>query len=76
MSSTAARRNWRGVFVPAALLGRHSVARRVHQAGDVAVDEPGALGVAERGAQDLVHVQHGLRRQRTAIVAAVAAQCA
>ena len=48
------------VFVPAALFGCDAVAGWVHEAGDVARDEPGAFGVAERSAKDLVHVQHGL----------------
>jgi hypothetical protein len=44
------------MFVPAALLGCGTVTRGVHQAGDVALHEPDPFGVAERGAQDLVHV--------------------
>ena len=64
------------VFVPAALLRCGAVTGRVHQAGDVAVHEPGSFGVAERGAKDLMHVQHGLRCERAAVMAATATQVA
>lgn len=62
------------VFVPAALLRCGAVAWRIHQPGDVAVHEPGPLGVTERGTQDLVHVQYGLGRKRSAVVPAAATE--
>ena len=62
------------VFVPATLLRGGAVTRRVHQPGDVAVHETGALRVAERGAQDLMHVHHGFGCERTAVVASAAAE--
>jgi len=60
------------LVVFAAMLARNAVTRWIHQPCDVAMNEAGAFGVAERGARDLMHVQHCLRCERTTVVSAAA----